>query len=380
MAARRRTGCGRAGVVGMTVTAPDLIAGYLAELRAGLWVPADEAELILAEAEDHLCETAAAGLAVGMTELEAQQAAISSFGPVRAVIRAHRRRAVTAGDAVMAAWKLTGLLAAAVGAGGLAAVFLLHSPLVWVTTGVRAVQDGPGVCQCSISAVPITGPDVMVLPFAAMAAGGLALLAARRLAARRLARLGTSGQDPLSPVVTASFFLLVTALLLALDASGVGAVTQQVGGWTTPISSGTITTTVPLVPGAIVAGCLAVAAGYGLQTTLRLARRGTGSGAPALPGRDPLSPAVTASFFLLVTALLFALDASGLGAVTKQAAWVNIPISSGSSSTTVVPLVPGAVVAGCLAVAVGYGVQTAVRLARRGPGSGAPALLRSGSG
>ena len=63
----------------------DLIAGYLAELRAGLWVPAAEAELIVAEAEDHLRETAAAGLAVGMTELEAQQAAISSFGPVRAV-------------------------------------------------------------------------------------------------------------------------------------------------------------------------------------------------------------------------------------------------------------------------------------------------------
>ena len=371
------SGPGRAGVVGMTVTAPDLIAGYLAELRAGLWVPAAEAELILAEAEDHLRETAAAGLAVGMTELEAQQAAISSFGPVRAVIRAHRRRTVTAGDAAMAAWKLTGLLAATVGAGGLAAVFLLHSPLVWAT-GVRVVQDGPGVCQCSISMVPITGPAVMALPFAAMAAGGLALLATRQLAARRLARRGTSGRDPLSPAVTASFFLLVTALLFALNVSGVGAVTQPVDSWTTPISSGSITTTVPLVPGAIVAGCLAVAAGYGLQTALRLARRGPGSGAPALPGRDPLSPAVTASFFLLVSALLFALDVSGVGGSPSRA-WLSIPLSSGSTTTTA-PLVPGAVVAGCLAVAAGYGLQAALRLARRGPGSGAPALLRSGSG
>ena len=49
--------------------APGLIAGYLAEL-------------IAAETEDHLRETAAAGMAIGMTELEAQQAAISSFGPV----------------------------------------------------------------------------------------------------------------------------------------------------------------------------------------------------------------------------------------------------------------------------------------------------------
>jgi len=96
----------------MTVTTPDLITGYLVELGAGLRVPAAEAELILAEAEDHLCETAAAGMAVGMTELEAQQAAISSFGPVRAVIRAHRRRAFTARDAALAAWKLSGLLAA----------------------------------------------------------------------------------------------------------------------------------------------------------------------------------------------------------------------------------------------------------------------------
>ena len=264
----------------MTVAAPDLIAGYLAEMRAGLWVPAAEAELIVAEAEDHLRETAAMGMAIGMTELEAHQAAISSFGPVRAVIRAHRRRAVTAVDTVMAGWELTGLLATIVGAGGLATVFLLHSPLAWAT-GVREVQDGPGVCQCSISAVPITGPAVMALPFAAMAAGGLTLLATRRLAARRLGRRGTPDRDPLSSAVTASFFLLVTALLLALNVSGVGTVTQA-GGWTTPISSGTSTTTVPLVPGAVLAGCLAVAVGFGVQTALMLARREPGSGAPAL--------------------------------------------------------------------------------------------------
>jgi len=358
----------------MSGAAPDLIAGYLEELRAGLRVPTAEAELIAAEAEDHLRETAAAGMEIGMTELEAQQAAISSFGPVRAVVRAHRRRTVTAGGAAMAAWKLTGLLATTVGAGGLATIFLLHSAPAWAT-GVRAVQDGPGVCQCSIDMVPITSPAVMALPYAAMAAGGLALLATRQLATRRLARRGTSGRDPLSPAVTASFFLLVTALMSALNVSGVGAVTNQ-SGWLTPISSGSSTTTVPLVPGAIVAGCLALAAGYGLQTARRLARRGPGSGAPALPGRDPLSPAVTASFFLLVSALLFALNVSGVGGVTHQA-WLNVPISSGSTTTTV-PLVPGAIVAGCLALAGGYGLQAAVRLARRGPGSGAPALLRSG--
>jgi len=143
------------------------------------------------------------------------------------------------------------------------------------------VPASPGVCQCSINAVPMTGLAVMALPFAAMAAGGLALLATRRLAIRRLGRRGTSGRDPLSSAVTASFFLLVTALLLALNVSGVGTVTQ-VGGWTTPISSGSSTTAVPLVPGVILAGCLAAAVGCGVQTALRLARRGSGSGAPAL--------------------------------------------------------------------------------------------------
>ena len=98
----------------MSGVAPDLIAGYLEELYAGLRVPVAEAELIAAEAEDHLRETAAAGIAIGMTELEAQQAAISSFGPVRAVVRAHRRRTVTVGSAAMAALKFAALLATTV--------------------------------------------------------------------------------------------------------------------------------------------------------------------------------------------------------------------------------------------------------------------------
>jgi hypothetical protein len=261
----------------MSGAGTDLIDRYLAELRAGLWVPAAEAELIVAEAEDHLRETAAAAMEIGMTELEAHQAAISSFGPVRAVIRAHRRRTLTAGDAVMAAWKLTGLLAAVVGAGGLATIFVLHTPVIWAT-GVRAVQDGPGVCQCSFHMVSITSPAVMALPFAAVAAGGLAVLVTRWLATRWLAGPGTSGRDPRSPALTASFFLLVSALLSVLDVSGVGGSTHQ-AWFSIPMSSGASTTIVPVVPGAVIGGCLAVAAGYGLQAARRLARRRPGSGA-----------------------------------------------------------------------------------------------------
>ena len=154
----------------MTVAAPDLIAGYLAEMGAGLWVPAAEAELILAEAEDHLRETAAAGLAAGMTELEAQQAAISSFGPVRAVIWAHRRRRVTARDAALAAWKLAALLATTVGAGGLAGVgifvflphriFVLHSASPGppgIRSRAAADPGGPGPSRPGCDCVGLRG-------------------------------------------------------------------------------------------------------------------------------------------------------------------------------------------------------------------------------
>jgi hypothetical protein len=104
----------------------DLIEAYLDELRRGLRVRPGEAELILAEAEDHLRETAAAGLAIGMTEREAQEAAISSFGPVRAVTRAHLARAaggpVGPVNLAMAAWKLVALLLLASGVSGMAIV------------------------------------------------------------------------------------------------------------------------------------------------------------------------------------------------------------------------------------------------------------------
>jgi len=270
-------------VVGVSGAGCDLIDGYLAELGAGLRVPPAEAELILAEAEDHLRETAAAGLETGMTELAAQQAALSSFGPVRAVVRAHHRRIVTAAATAMAAWKLTGLLAATAGAGGLAAVFWLHSDPAWAP-GVQVVTGDTAACQCSINMVTIISPAaVLALPYMAAAAGGLALLATRWLAVRRLARRGTPARDLLSPAVTAGFFLLVSALLFALDLSGVGAAVVPQVTWNTPISSGSIVRTVPLVPGLIVAMCLAVAVGYGAQAMLRRARRGPGSGAPALP-------------------------------------------------------------------------------------------------
>jgi hypothetical protein len=98
----------------------DLIQQYLTRLRASL--PAREADQILAEAEDHLRETVRAALAAGLTEGEAQDAAISAFGSVTAVVRAHRARhfrsGALAGDLATAALKLSSLILLAVGLSG----------------------------------------------------------------------------------------------------------------------------------------------------------------------------------------------------------------------------------------------------------------------
>jgi putative ABC transport system permease protein len=69
----------------------DLIAQYLAELRASLCTAPQRTAEILAEAEDHLRESAAASLAAGRSEREAQEAAISAFGSVPTVTRANSR-------------------------------------------------------------------------------------------------------------------------------------------------------------------------------------------------------------------------------------------------------------------------------------------------
>jgi O-antigen/teichoic acid export membrane protein len=83
------------------------IEEYLRELRASLRTPADLTSRILVEAEDHLKDSVAAGLAAGLTETEAAEAAISSFGSVRAVVRAHETRrgraAVALGDLTVTA-------------------------------------------------------------------------------------------------------------------------------------------------------------------------------------------------------------------------------------------------------------------------------------
>ena len=110
--------------------AVDPVEDYLDQLYAGLRTTPREARRIIAEAEDHLREATAAGVEAGLTEQEAQEAAISSFGSVNAVVRAHARRIpplAVFGELVMAAWKLASIAVLAVAGSGVVALIMNYT-------------------------------------------------------------------------------------------------------------------------------------------------------------------------------------------------------------------------------------------------------------
>jgi hypothetical protein len=219
---------------------------YLGQLRASLRTRPAETSRILAEAEDHLRESVAAGLRAGMTEVEAQEAAVSAFGSVRAVVRAHQTRRARAmavlGGCAMTSWKLAGLSLLAFGVSGL--VLLAETRIIH--PGLRLA---PG-------AAPLAEPTLR-----GIAAGmvGLLLLAGCRLARRRR---GTGA----APARAARYFPLAAAIFF-----GAGTIAQIL-----LIISGTH------VGGLPVLATLALAIGYGVRT-LRPRRRASQKNGTSVP-------------------------------------------------------------------------------------------------
>jgi hypothetical protein len=232
-----------------------LRAGLRTGLRAGLCTGPREAELILAEAEDHLRETAAAGLAIGMTEREAQEAAISIFGPVRAVVRAHHARRgwlAAAGEAGLAAWKLSAILLLTSGVAGLVVTAI---NTIWPRI---VLLPNPQVCWPCLPGrafVPVLfGVSASLwLAWAVAAAGGAILLAGCGLTLRLRRRRGRGMLlGGLFPIAGVGFFSASALAFTTLSTSGVR-------------SPGT----------GLAAACLALAVGYAIQMarTLRRQRR-----------------------------------------------------------------------------------------------------------
>jgi len=248
----------------------DLIGAYLGELRMRLRGP--DAELVLAEAEDHLRESVAAGLAIGMSEREAQEAAISAFGPVRAVVRAHGLRKGYVADLVLMALKLgwTGMFAVA--ASGFAA--LAMNRLVgrsFVGGAPAGTRFAPAQCQywlsiwhgahsCGQAAMLESSSDAVSLRVLGGGAAGLVLLGGYVLASLYWRRGGVRVLPrALFPLAAAAAFTAGALVLVVCTFTG-----GPLGG--------------PAGPGAYLSGAMvaaAAAAGYAARARhlLRPARR-----------------------------------------------------------------------------------------------------------
>jgi len=196
-------------VVGVSA---DPIEEYLAQLRSQLRTP--DADLVIAEAEDHLRESVAAGIAIGMTQREAQEAAISAFGSVRAVVRANRRPvSAVAAEVGMAVWKLAAIYLLAVPATDLALTTLFYFQVHRTALGPAGhsvvVTNGPA------SAVSLVAGGI------ASAIGGLALLLGYGQVLRSRRRRGQPTRAPLGgffPLAAAIFMLFAGPTAAALIA------------------------------------------------------------------------------------------------------------------------------------------------------------------
>ncbi len=236
----------------------DLVEAYLSELRARLRTPG--AALVLAEAEDHLRESVAAGIAIGMSEREAAAAAISAFGPVRAVVRAHHfSKAQVAADLVMTALKLGWIGLFSVAASGFVALAMNRLFGVSFVGGAPAgTRFSPTRCQywlslwhgahtCAQAAMLESSSDAVSLRVLGGGAGGLALLGAYLLALVYWRKGGVR-------VLPSGFYPLAAAGIFAAGALAL-VVCTFTGG---PLG-------VPAGPGAYLSGALvalAMAAGY----------------------------------------------------------------------------------------------------------------------
>lgn len=215
------------------MTAPgDRIEEYLRTLRAGLRTRPQETGRILAEAEDHLREAVAAGLAAGLTEAESQEAAISSFGSVRTVVRAHEKSHGTAAvlvSLVMAAWKLAWTFLLALGAVGVVALIFdvtAGQPFVGASaprtrfTAAKCsywMRINPGAHNCAQAAMLESSGDIVV-DGVACALFGLLLLEGYFLVHHFWHRRGRQVRD----VLPRAFFPVTAIIMFGALALGCG--------------------------------------------------------------------------------------------------------------------------------------------------------------
>jgi hypothetical protein len=198
-------------------TGRDPIQQYLDQLRLSLRIP--EVGRILVEAEDHLRAAAAAGTAKGLTETQAQQAAVAAFGPVREIVYAyqtrHGRAAAMLADLALALWPVAAFYLLADFAIGLSR--LLTTP---GTDGCTARSRSCGLLPAMPDATTVAALTV----WAAVRTAGVALLAAYCLVRRVQRRRGRVWSVPLGgyfPLAAVAASAGVAVGLLLLDTTHV---------------------------------------------------------------------------------------------------------------------------------------------------------------
>jgi hypothetical protein len=173
----------------------DPIDEYLVRLRASLRTAPEQTAQIMAEAEDHLRESAAAGEAAGLTGRAAQEMAIASFGSVEAVVRAHNvSKGQVAIGLVMTAWKLAWVGLFSIAASGLVALGMNHLFGRSFVGGAPAgtafgraqcqywLSIWPGAHTCGQAAMLESSSDALSLRLLGGGLGGLVLLVGYLLA------------------------------------------------------------------------------------------------------------------------------------------------------------------------------------------------------
>jgi hypothetical protein len=226
----------------MSEREPDLIATYLEQLSGRLRGP--HTDRVLAEAEDHLREGAAAAREAGMTQIEAQEAAISAFGSIAAVVRAHEERPgnlvrgrtprAIVTDVIMSAWQLGGTGLAAVGLSGVVALvmnvtlgrgFVGQAPAGVTFPAAKCaywLANWPGAHTCATAAMLENSSDAVTLRVGAGIAG-VALLEGLFIVRYLLRRRGYHVPVPLAgyyPALAAAVFGAGAAGLAVLQATG----------------------------------------------------------------------------------------------------------------------------------------------------------------
>lgn len=263
-----------------SVASGDLIDGYLGGLRRRLESgmvrnSRDRVAQITAEAHDHLREAAAASVAAGMSEQDAQRGAIAAFGDARTVARAHRPRPVavlaTVATALCALLGTYALAATAAGGViGLCASFATSSP-----------GDTPSSAMNSrtlLSRLTAGGydPAGYAASFGVIALVGIALLATWFIVRRR--RQANGGAAHMVPLPGLFYPVAAAAMLLA----GLAELTAPRYGLL-PVPLGHLQGSYDLSAGAVVACgilCLACVQWSAVLLVRRIAARARASRQP----------------------------------------------------------------------------------------------------